>query len=192
MASDTNLSNEDITGGLAGRYAVALFEIVEELPASEQQKLHDGVAALGVLLQQSDDLMKLIRSPIISAAEQGAALVAVLDKIGAEKLLKSFVALVIAKRRATTLPNMTKQYAALVAEAREEMVAHVTSAHPLADSQLAALKAQFKKSLGKTVQLETAVNEDLLGGLVVKLGSRMIDGSLRHKLNSLKTALNEA
>lgn len=177
-------------GGLAGRYAAALFEISEELPAGEQQSLHDDVAALGALFVESDDLIKLIRSPIISAEEQAAALAAVLDKAGAGQLVKNFTALVISKRRARALPDMAKQYATLVARSRDEMVAQVSSAQPLEEAQIAALKEQLKSALGKTVQVDASVDETLLGGLVVKVGSRMIDGSLRSKLNSLKTALN--
>ena len=185
-------ANDDKIGGLAGRYATALFEIAEELPEDAQQNLHDNVAHLGTLFNESDDLLKLIRSPIISAEEQAAALGVLLDKMGASHIMKNFVGLIIAKHRVAALPDIARQYHVLVAQARNELVAHVTSAQPLQDAQINTLKAELKKALDKNVHIETTINPALLGGLIVKLGSRMVDGSLRHKLNSLKISLNES
>ena len=192
MAAHEKTANDDIIGGLAGRYAVALFEIAEELPPAEQQKLHDDVAAFGALFAVSDDLRKLIHSPIISAEEQVGAIAVLLDKMGASHIMKNFVGLVISKHRAATLPDIARQYHALVAQSRNEMVAYVTSAQALQGTQIDALKAELANALGKNVQIETSINPALLGGLIVKLGSYMIDGSLRHKLNALQMSLNES
>ena len=188
---DSHLSSkESMIGGLAERYAVALFELMQELPADGQQQLHDDVATLLVLLSENADLQKLIRSPIISADEQTAALDAVLKKAGGSQLLRNFVSLVISKRRTSALPDMARQYAILVAGSRDEMVAYITSAHALADGQIEDLKRQLKDVFGKTIVVDAKQDSALLGGLIVEIGSQMIDGSLRTKLNTLKTALN--
>ena len=177
-------------GVLAGRYAVALFELMQELPAKSQQQLHDDVAAFLTLVSSNEDLKKLMKSPIISAEEQAAALDGVLAKAEMSPLLRNFVSLVISKRRTSSLPNMARQYATLVSGSRDEMVAYVTSAHELASGQIEALKTQLNTVFGKTILVEAEQDADLLGGMIVKVGSQMIDGSLRTKLNSLKTTLN--
>ncbi len=185
MSSDGN-----VIGGLATRYAVALFELGQELSEAEQQKLQDDTAAFLVALDTSADLQKLIRSPVISADEQGLAMRAVLNKAGVHPLFGNFVALVIEKRRAVALPDIARQYGALVAGARDEMVVHVTAARTLGEGQIDALKEKLEDVFGKTILVDTKEDASLLGGLIVKLGSQMIDGSLRTKLNSLKTALS--
>jgi F-type H+-transporting ATPase subunit delta len=184
-------ADESVIGGLAGRYAVAMFELAQELPAADQSKLAEDLAALKILIDGSEDLQKLLKSPVISAEEQAAAMAAVLDKAGVHQLVKNFAALVIQKRRAMAFADMAAQYGALVAGSRDEVIARVTSARDLNAGQIDALKGQLEKAVGKNVIVENETDADLLGGLVVKLGSRMIDGSLRTKLNSLKTALNE-
>ena len=184
-------ADESVIGGLAGRYAVALFELAQELSADDQSQLADNMAALKVLIAGSDDLQKLLKSPVISADEQAGALAAVLEKAGAHTLVKNFAVLVVNKRRAFALGDMAAQYGALDAGARDEVVARVASARDLSAAQIDALKAELEKAVGKNVIVENETDSALLGGMVVKLGSRMIDGSLRTKLNSLKTALNE-
>lgn len=185
-------ADESVIGGLAGRYAVAMFELAQELTTDEQSRLADNMAALKVLIDGSDDLQKLLKSPVINAEEQAAALAAVLDKAAAHQLVKNFAALVVEKRRAFALGDMAAQYGALVAGSRDEIVARVASARDLSAAQIDALKGQLEKAVGKNVIVENETDAALLGGMVVKLGSRMIDGSLRTKLNSLKTALNES
>lgn len=185
-------SDENVIGGLAGRYAIALFELAQDLPPDEAAAISETLAGLKALISDSADLQKLIRSPVISAAEQSDAMAAILTRAGAHKLVMNFVALVIEKRRAFALPDMAGQYAALVARNRDELIARVTAARALNDGQIDALKDQLQKSLGKSVIVEVETDASLLGGMIVKLGSRMIDGSLRTKLNSLKTAMNEA
>lgn len=184
-------ADESVIGGLAGRYAVALFELAQELPADDQSQLADNMAAMKLLIAGSDDLQKLLKSPVISADEQANALAALLEKAGAHPLVKNFTVLVVNKRRAFALGDMAAQYGALVAGARDEVVARVASARDLSAAQIDALKAELEKAVGKNVIVENETDAALLGGMVVKLGSRMIDGSLRTKLNSLKTALNE-
>ena len=175
---------------MAGRYATALFEL------AEAQGALDAVAAdlraIGKMLNESSDLTRLVRSPVFSAEEQGRAFAAVLDKAGAAPLVKNFVGLVIRNRRLFALADMIAGYTAILARHRGEMTADVTSAHPLNDAQVARLKASLKTATGKDVQIDTRVDASLLGGLVVKVGSRMIDSSLKTKLNSLQIAMKEA
>lgn len=185
-------AHESVISGIAGRYAAALFDLMNELPESDQQRIHANVAGFKVLLDENADLQNLVRSPVITAEEQGAALGALLVQADAHQLFRNFVALVVQNRRAMALSEMARQYAALVAGARDEMVAEIASASALDDGQIAALAEQLKSHFGKTVTVENRTDADLLGGVVVKIGSRMIDGSLRTKLNSLKTAMNEA
>jgi F-type H+-transporting ATPase subunit delta len=177
--------------GVAGRYAVALFELSQTLKDADRDALATHMADLGALIGASEDLQKLLKSPLISAEEQGAALTAILDKAGVHQLVKNLAALVAEKRRAAALADICAQYGLLVAGARNELVAHVTAAQDLSDSQIDALKAELNKTLGKNIIIETETDAALLGGMIVKLGSRMIDGSLRTKLNSLKTALSQ-
>lgn len=191
LLSADDVNDDQGIKGVAGRYAVALFELSQDLPQSESDAIAADITALTALVKDSEDLAKLLKSPVINAEEQAAALAAVLDKAGAHQLVKNFANLVISKRRAAALPDMAKQYGALVAGARDEVVARVTVAQPLSDAQTEALKAELNKAMGKNIVIETETDADLLGGMIVKLGSRMIDGSLRTKLNSLKTALSQ-
>ena len=191
LLSADDVNDDQGIKGVAGRYAVALFELSQDLPQSESDAIAADMAALTALVKDSEDLAKLLKSPVINAEEQAAALAAVLDKAGAHQLVKNFANLVISKRRAAALPDMAKQYGVLVAGARDEVVARVSVAQPLSDAQTEALKAELNKAMGKNIVIETETDADLLGGMIVKLGSRMIDGSLRTKLNSLKTALSQ-
>lgn len=183
-------ADKSVIGGLAGRYAVALFELTQDLPEAEQGTVQENVAGLKAMIDESADLQKLLKSPLISAEEQAAALDAVLAKAGAHQLVKNFAALVVAKRRGFALADMALQYGVLVAGARDEMTAYVTAAQELSAAQIDALKAELTKAFDKNVVVEAETDSALLGGMIVKVGSRMIDGSLKTKLNSLKTALN--
>lgn len=183
-------ADKSVIGGLAGRYAVALFELTQDLPEAEQGTVQENVAGLKAMIDESADLQKLLKSPLISAEEQAAALDAVLAKAGAHQLVKNFAALVVAKRRGFALADMAMQYGVLVAGARDEMTAYVTAAQELSAAQIDALKAELTRAFDKNVVVEAEIDAALLGGMIVKVGSRMIDGSLKTKLNSLKTALN--
>ena len=175
---------------MAGRYATALFEL------AESEGSFDAVAAdlarIRALLEESADLKRLVLSPVFSADEQGRALAAVLDRAGIKGLVANFVGLVVRNRRLFALSEMITGFTHLLARKRGEMSADVVSAHPLSDAQLANLKSALKAGTGRDVQINAYVDAGLLGGLVVKVGSRMIDSSLRTKLNSLKIAMKEA
>ena len=185
-------AHESVISGIAGRYAAALFDLMNELPESDQQLIHSNVVGFKALLDGNIDLQNLVRSPVITSEEQAAALGSLLELADAHQLFRNFVELAVQNRRAMALSEMARQYGALVAGARDEMVADIASARALDDGQIASLSEQLKLHFGKTVTVETTTDPDLLGGVVVKIGSRMIDGSLRTKLNSLKTAMNEA
>ncbi|MEQ8266934.1 MAG: F0F1 ATP synthase subunit delta [Parvibaculum sp.] len=184
------MSSDHPVSGVAGRYATAVFEL------ADAQNALDAVAAdlrgITAMLNESADLVRLVRSPIFSADEQTRAFGAVLDKAGASTLVKNFVGLVIRNRRLFALPDMISAYNSLLAQKRGEVTADVTSAHSLGDAQIESLKAALKSATGRDVLINTKVDATLLGGLVVKVGSRMIDSSLRTKLNSLKIAMKEA
>jgi F-type H+-transporting ATPase subunit delta len=174
---------------VAERYATALYEL-----ASEEGALGPVEADLNrfaALLDESEDLRRLVRSPVFAAEDQKRAVAAVLDKAGLGGLVGNFIKVVAGNRRLFAVPDMIVAFRRRLARERGEVTAEVTSAEPLSDKHVADLKAALKASLGKDVSLETSVDPALIGGLVVRVGSRMIDGSLRTKLNSLKIAMKE-
>lgn len=174
----------------AGRYAQALFELANEEGVLDP--VAADLASLTALIGESADLARLVKSPIYSREQQSAAMAEILDKAGAGDLTKKFIALVAHNRRLFMLPNIGKAFAALIAKQRGEIEAAVTSAHPLTDAQVADIKGTLRAAYGKEPRLTVAVDNSLIAGLIVKVGSRMIDSSLRTKLNSLKTVLTEA
>lgn len=175
--------------GVAERYASALFDL-----ARDQSAIDDVEAELGTItsmLDLSADFRRLIRSPVFSADEQERAIGAIADKAGIGRLTGNFLRLAAKNRRLFALPGMVKAFRDMAARHRGEVTAEVTSAHPLSDQHVADLKKALKDKLGKDVTLEARVNPALLGGLVVKVGSRMIDTSLRTRLMTVKTQLKE-
>jgi len=174
-------------GGLAGRYATALFELAQD------QKQIDAVSAdLGSLrraLDSSPELARLVRSPVFTAEDQARALKAILEKMGAGALTTKLVLLLARKGRLSALSGVIRAYESQVATSRGETEAEVASARALSDKEIAELKAALKSRLGKEPRLHTKVDPTLLGGLVVKVGSRMIDSSLRTKLDGLRSAM---
>ncbi len=149
------------------------------------------IVALENLLSDSEDLMRLVRSPAFSAEEQIRAMGAVLAKAKIGGLTANFVKLVASNRRLFVLPDMLRGFHELAAAARGEVTADVVSATELGDASVDALKAALKKAMGKDVKINATVDPALIGGLIVKVGSRMIDTSLRTRLNSLKIAMKE-
>jgi F-type H+-transporting ATPase subunit delta len=172
---------------MAGRYAAALFELAKEQKQLEQ--VERDVAAFQSLLETSPDLARLVRSPVIAAEAQARALVAILNKVGISGFTGNFLQLISRNRRLFAVADMLKAFQALLARERGEVSADVASAHPLSAEQLKMLSENLRASIGKNVQVRTRVDPNLLGGLIVKVGSRMIDSSLRTKLNNLKVAM---
>ncbi|MFQ6016851.1 MAG: F0F1 ATP synthase subunit delta [Kiloniellaceae bacterium] len=178
---DTSLS------GLAGRYASALLELADE--KKELDTVAEDLRGLKAAVSESEDLRRLIRSPLFSREQQGRAIAAVLDKGGAGELTCRFVGVVAQNRRLFALPQMIDAYLTELARRRGEVTARVTSAVELSDRQRHALVNALKSAIGAKVQVDVTVDRDLIGGLVVKVGSRMVDSSLRSKLQRLKLAM---
>jgi F-type H+-transporting ATPase subunit delta len=180
-------TTDQTVSGVSGRYASALFELSSEEKATEEvsRQLNTFQSAI----DQSDDLKRLVRSPVFSAEDQVAALGAVAGQLGITGTTLNFLKLVAKNRRVSVIPDMIKAYATLLAASKGEIAGEVTSAEPLSATQLEDLKAALKSSLGRDVLLSTRVDSSLLGGLIVKVGSRMMDNSLKTKLQSLKIAM---
>jgi F-type H+-transporting ATPase subunit delta len=182
-----DIQSQDST--VAGRYANALFELAldaKSLPAAEAD-----LGRFGSMIEASPDLQRLVKSPVFSADEQLRAISAILAKAEIGGLVGNLIRVVAGNRRLFAMPDIIRAFRRIVARHRGEVAAEVTSAEPLSDRHVAALKEALKASLGKDVTLDSKVDPALIGGLIVKVGSRMIDGSLRTKLNSLKLAMKE-
>lgn len=173
--------------GLAGRYATAVFELAQEERALDT--LAADLTQLQTLLTTSRDLTLLVRSPLITREDQARTMEAILAKANATPLTRKLVMLLAQKRRLFALSDVIRGFEALHAKHRGEVSAEVISARPLSDAETAELKAMLKEKLGREPMLKTRTDPRLLGGLIVKVGSRMIDSSLRTKLDSLRAAM---
>lgn len=178
-----------ISSGIAARYASALFDLAKD--AKALPALESDLDALAEALDTSAELRDLIASPVYSREQQGAAITAVAGKIGLSKLSVNALSLMAAKRRLFVLPQLLNALREAIAAEKGEVTAEVTSAKALTKAQADALAATLKASVGKTVKLQTSVDESLIGGLVVKVGSKMIDTSIRSQLASLQNAMKE-
>ena len=182
---------DTIVSGMAGRYATALFELALDLKSVDAVKAD--LDKFDGLLAESPDLLRLVRSPVFGADEQARALGAILDKAGITGLAGNFLKLVASKRRLFAVRDMIRDFRKLVARWKGEVSADVTVAERLSDAHLETLKSALKSTTGgKTVDLNVKVDPAIIGGLTVKLGSRMVDSSLRTKLNAIKHAMKEA
>jgi F-type H+-transporting ATPase subunit delta len=175
---------------MAGRYATALFELAKEENAIDDVKAD--LVRFDALVADNVDLMRLVRSPVFSADEQLRALGAVVEQAALGEIATKFLKLVTANRRLFAARDMIRGYREIVAQHKGEAVAEVTVAEPLSEKHLAALRAALKSVSGKDVDLNVTVDPSIIGGLIVKLGSRMVDTSLRTKLNAIKHAMKEA
>ena len=176
---------------IAGRYATALFELADERKALDL--VADDLRALKAMLAASAELRRLVRSPVIGRAEKGKALEALMERAGLDGLTRRFVGLVAANRRLMVLDRMIDAYLAELARRRGEITARVTSAAALTAAQKTALGAAVKRAVGGSkVAVEHRIDPSLLGGLVVRVGSRMVDSSLSTKLKKLELAMKGA
>jgi F-type H+-transporting ATPase subunit delta len=180
---------QPIVSGMAGRYALALFELALE------EKAVDAVQAdltrFEALMAESRDLSRLVRSPVFTAEEQLKALSAVLDKAEIGGIAGNFLRVVAHNRRLFAVPDMIRGFRAQLAAHRGEVTAEVTFAEAPSEQHLAAVKDALQAVTQKDVQVDLKVDPAIIGGLVVKLGSRMVDSSLRTKLNAIKHAMKE-
>ena len=186
---DEPLADHDISS-VAHRYASALFDLARE--RGELGAVEESVRTLRRLIEDSRDLARFFASPVIAADDQVRALTAVLERVAIGGLTANLVKLAAKNRRAFVVPDMLTSFMALAAKERGERIAVVTSAEPLSDAQTAALKEALAQKAGGSVALETHVDPSLIGGLIVQLGSQMIDTSLRTRLSGLRLAMKEA
>ena len=182
--------SDTLTSGVAERYASALFDLAlaeKQLPAVEKD-----LTRFDDLLQGSEDLRRLVRSPVFSTDDQLRAIGAVLDKANITGMVGNFIRVVTQNRRPFAVPGMLGAFRKLLAEHRGEASADVIVAQKLSAAHTKSLKAALKSVVGKDVSINETVDPSILGGMIVKVGSRQIDTSLRTKLSSLKIALKEA
>ena len=179
-----------IVSGMAGRYATALFELALESNAIEQ--VQADLKSFDALVAESPDLTRLVRSPVFSADEQAKALIAVLGRAGIKGIAANFLRVVAGNRRLFAVTEIIRGFNALVAKHKGEVTAEVTVAEPLNDARLNEVRDALRQVTGKDVQVDVTVDPSIIGGLKVKVGSRMVDASLRTKLNSIKFAMKEA
>ena len=181
----------DISGGiqasLAGRYALALFELASE--AEQLETVGASLAAVRRALAESDDFRELTQSPLVGRDEAVRAVGATAGAMKLDPITSNFLGVLARNRRLSQLPNVIRAFNQLAARHRGETTAEIVSARPLDDGQLAALKDRLKSRLGRDVAVDLTVDPAILGGLVVKVGSQMIDGSIRTKLNNLAQAM---
>lgn len=183
-------ANPTASSALAGRYASALLAIADE--RKEQDAVAADLDSLAAVIEGSDELRAVMSSPVVPAAAQAGAFAEILKKLKAGKSVSDFIGVVAENGRLAVLPQMIASYKAELAARRGEVTATVTSAHELSADQLAQLEAELKKTTGSAVKLEAKVDPSVLGGLIVKVGSRMMDASLKTKLTKLRTALTRA
>ena len=176
-----------ITASLQRRYASALFDLASE--NGVVTAVESDLDKLGEALNGSDDLAALIRNPKVSRDAAAKAIDAVAGVLGLSTLTRNFLGVLAGNRRLFALPEIVRAFSTIAAAQRGEVTAEVTSAHALDDDQLAQLSAKLKAREGKEVKIKASVDPEILGGLVVKIGSRQIDGSIRTRLNSLAQAM---
>jgi len=182
--------SEMIVSGMAGRYATALFELALETNAVDA--VAADLAKFDAMIADSADLTRLVRSPVFTSEEQSRAVSALLDKAGIGGLAAKFLKLVAQNRRLFAIGDITRGYKAMVAKHKGEVTAKVTVAEKLSDARLAEIKSALKSVTGKDVLVDVQIDPAIIGGLIVKVGSRMVDSSLRTKLNAIKFAMKEA
>jgi len=175
---------------MPGRYAGALFELAND--QSKAAEVEKDLSTFQALYDESADLRRLVASPVFTAEDQGRALQALSEKAGLGALASNFLRVIARNRRLFALPQMISAFKSLAARSRDEVTAVVTTAQPLTDEQAAQLKDTLKASVGKNVMLDARVDPAILGGLIVKVGSRMVDSSLRTKLTAIRMGLKGA
>jgi F-type H+-transporting ATPase subunit delta len=176
-----------IQASLAGRYATALFELARD--ENQLETVAQSLAVLKQTLAESEDFRQLTTSPLISREQATGAMAATAQSMKLDPITSNFVGVLAQNHRLAQLGNVIRAFNMLAADHRGETTAEVTSAHPLDDGQIGALKNNLKSRLGRDVAVDLTVDPAILGGLVVKVGSQMIDGSIRTKLNTLAHAM---
>lgn len=176
-----------IRASLAGRYASALFDLARD--QRQIESVGRSLDALSQALLDSKDFAELVASPLVSRDEAGKAFAALAPQLGLDPITSNFVGVLARNGRKNELRAVIRAFRRLAAEHRGEATAEIVTARPLGDDQLAALKAQLRTRAGRDVNIDATVDPDILGGIVVKLGSQQIDASIRTKLNRLASAM---
>ena len=176
-----------IQASLGGRYATALFGLAEQ--QGQLTAVESSLKTLSAAIAESDDLSALVKSPLVGRDDAGRALTALVPVLGIDPLTANFLGVLAQNRRLGDLPAIIRAFRELAARSRGETNAEVVSAHPLNDSQVDALKQQLRHRVGREVAIDLKVDPTLLGGLVVKIGSQMIDSSIKTRLNTLAHAM---
>ncbi len=179
-----------LVSGVAGRYASALFELARDNRAVDQ--VARDLDAFDRLIQESADLRRLIKSPVFSAEEQEKAVGALLARAGSTGLAANFIRLVASNRRLFALPDMVRAFRRLVSDAKGIVQAEVRLAEKPSDKVLDDIKSALREVAKAEIDLDVKIDPALIGGLVVRMGSRMVDASLRTKLNAIRLAMREA
>ncbi len=179
-----------IQASLAGRYASALFDLASE--AGTVTAVESDLDKLDAALRESKELSALINNPEISRSQLAAVMAGIGDHLGLSELTKNFLGVLANNRRLSKLPGVIRAFATIAAAQRGEVQAEVASAHALTDAQLVDLEGKLRAREGRTLKLKSRVDPDLLGGLVVTIGSKRIDSSIRTRLNSLAQAMKTA
>ena len=177
------------TSGISGRYATALFELAKD--AGQIETVEADLSALGAALDESAELGDVISSPIYSREDQANAIAALAAKMSLGSLVSNTLGLMASKRRLFVLPQLIAAVQGLIARDRGEVTAEVASAQSLSEEQSASLASALRDAVGQDVVIKSTVDESLIGGLVVKVGSRMIDTSIKAKLAKLQNAMKE-
>ncbi len=175
------------TSGLAERYATALFDLADERDALDA--VAGDLREIRAMLQSSGDLVRLLRSPVVSRDEQGKAIAALAVRAGLSDLTGDFLGVVARNRRLFAVPAMIEAYLKKLAERRGEVTAEVTVAQPLNEARQAALTEQLRRAIGARVAIAVRIDPGLLGGMIVKVGSRMVDASVKSRLQRLRLAM---
>jgi F-type H+-transporting ATPase subunit delta len=186
-SASLSTSTGGLQASLGGRYAIALFELAAE--GKSIAAVEESLAKLRAAIDGSDDFRTLIASPLVSRADAAKAALAAAGELGLDQTTTHFVGVLASNRRLAALPEIIRAFRTLAARHRGEATAEVTSAHPLSDEQVAELKQQLRQRVGREVTVDMSVDPELLGGLVVRIGSQMIDSSIRTRLNALSSAM---
>lgn len=182
-------ATSSVLASIARPYAAALFDLASE--AKKVTEVEDNLGAIETLIGESEEFSDFLRSPIIAADVKSSAIEAIVAKAGLSEMVANFVKLVAQNGRLFVLPAMISAFRDLAASARGEVRAEVISASPLNKTQIDSLAATLKAQIGKSVTLDANVDPSLIGGLIVKVGSQMIDSSLKTKLSAMKIAMKE-
>jgi F-type H+-transporting ATPase subunit delta len=180
-------TTDHAVSGVAGRYASALFDLATD--DKSVAKTGEALASFQSIIGESADLQRLMRSPVFKAEDQQAAIESIADKAKIGGLALNFLKLMASNRRLAAVPDAINAYQALVSKSKGEVTAEVTSAEKLSTKQITDIKAALKSAVGSDVALVTKIDASILGGLIVKVGSRMMDNSLKTKLDNLKVAM---